>query len=185
MHLTDLGFKTNGIDDVKAFQAGWNLGPALAVDGIVGLKTRSAMHASLNAQNAGWPNASAHFWFTEFACQCHRPTCPGIRVLRPLLIGLEKLRDLAYPRGLRMVSGYRCPEHNRAVGGARYSQHQYGSAVDLYPVARAADVLELGVFSGVGAQTTIDGLVRHVDVRHASGHNTTESTVRKPSRWHY
>ncbi len=61
---------------------------------------------------------------------------------------LQPLRD-AYGGVIRISSGYRCPKLNRAVKGARTSQHQYGMAADLkcadnrklFQIAR-----ELGVF---------------------------------------
>lgn len=39
----------------------------------------------------------------------------------------------AYGRALLVVSGYRTPDYNRAVGGASSSQHVAGRAVDLRP----------------------------------------------------
>jgi hypothetical protein len=183
--LKKLGFKDSTEASIKSFQDGWNLGTRLAVDGIVGPKTTAAYLISVNRRADGKPTASAHFWFTEFACKCGRMTCPKIKVVRELLVGLEKLRALGYPRGLRIVSGYRCPDHNAAVGGARNSQHMYGCAADLHPVARADAVLGLHAFSGVGAQGSLSGLVRHVDVRHAGPKNVTGSSTAHPSRWHY
>lgn len=35
--------------------------------------------------------------------------------------------------GIRISSGYRCPELNRAVGGSSTSAHRYGYAFDLVP----------------------------------------------------
>jgi len=183
--LTKLGFKDSGTDSVRRFQSGWNLGVRLAVDGIVGPKTTAAYAGSMNRLEEGKPTASAHFWFTEFACRCGRKTCARIRVERELLVGLEKLRSLAYPKGLAVISGYRCPKHNKAVGGASESQHMFGTAADIPSVAIAEAVLKLNVFSGIGAQGSISGEVRHVDVRHAGPRNTTGSSTGNPSRWHY
>lgn len=183
--LTKLGFKDSGTDSVRRFQAGWNLGVRLSVDGIAGPKTTAAYAGSMNRLEEGKPTASANFWFTEFACRCGRTTCVRIKVERELLVGLERLRSLAYPKGLEILSGYRCPEYNKAVGGARESQHQYGCAADIPSVIAAEAVLKLGVFSGVGAQGSISGKVRHVDVRHAGPRNTTDSSTSNPSRWHY
>ncbi len=75
-----------------------------------------------------------HFNATEFAC----PHCKAI-VLDPcLLLALVWLRDLINAP-VKVNSGYRCPIHNAAVGGAPQSQHILG---------RAADVQVAGLTSG-------------------------------------
>ena len=43
---------------------------------------------------------------------------------------LQPLRDRFGP--IRITSGYRCPELNRAVGGASNSQHMRGEAADIH-----------------------------------------------------
>ena len=43
---------------------------------------------------------------------------------------LQPLRDKFGP--IRITSGYRCPELNRAVGGASNSQHLRGEAADIH-----------------------------------------------------
>lgn len=70
---------------------------------------------------------SKHFSKREFACHCG---C-GYSTVSPLLIDeLELLREeLGAP--VRVVSGCRCAEHNRKVGGALHSQHVKGKAVDI------------------------------------------------------
>ncbi len=69
---------------------------------------------------------SPHFTVRELSCPC----CGRIRV-EPLLVRLlEELRaELGRP--IRVTSGYRCPDHNRAVGGVPRSRHLEGRAVDL------------------------------------------------------
>ena len=78
-----------------------------------------------------------------------------------LVLVLERIR-LLRGRPLVIVSGYRSPATNRAVGGARSSQHLYGRAVDI-PIgyvseaeAHAAGARGIGL-SGEWAT--------HVDVR--------------------
>ena len=60
---------------------------------------------------------------------------------------LQPLRD-AWGRPLRINSGYRCAELNRAVGGAATSQHVKGEAADIatddpYSLAKLARDLNL------------------------------------------
>lgn len=128
---------------------------------------------------------SANFSQTEFVCR-HCRRLPQLGIVPALITGLEKLRALAYPSGLIIRSGYRCPTHNTVVGGAKNSQHLYGSAADVDLRAELADVKALKVFSGIGWQA-VGGrrLIRHVDVRHASGHNTTSGTTARPTTWEY
>lgn len=101
--------------------------------------------------------SSAHFAVNEFRC----PHC-GVALVRPaLLTHLEALRALVR-QPIRIVSGYRCPPHNAAVGGAQDSQHMYAAAADIpRGVARISDAQRAG-FSGVGSSG--DWAV-HVDVR--------------------
>lgn len=67
-----------------------------------------------------------HFKSEEFACKC----CGVSRIDHMLVERLERMRlILDYP--LIVTSGFRCVEHNKAVGGAQDSYHLDGKAVDL------------------------------------------------------
>lgn len=186
--LTDLGWspRVDYVVAVGGFQRGWNLGPTLRADGILGPLTTAALEQSAALHERGLPTASRHFSFAEFACGCGATQhgCEGIWVMRGLLAGLERLREAFYPRGLTVRSGCRCPLHNADVGGARDSQHLHGAGVDVDYVASTAGVAALQVFSGIGHSAST-GLVRHVDVRHLSGHNSTGGTTTRPTEWPY
>lgn len=71
-----------------------------------------------------------YFQSSEFACPCG--CCDGGtgRMSPALLERLDAARDSA---GLPFVinSGYRCPGHNRAVGGVADSAHTRGYAADI------------------------------------------------------
>ena len=59
------------------------------------------------------------------------PTPEHFRNLRRLCALLEDVRDVV-GTPIRVTSGYRCPELNRAVGSrAKYSQHTFGCAADI------------------------------------------------------
>lgn len=49
--------------------------------------------------------------------------------------------DLGTP-AIRITSGYRSPELNKAVGGAKTSAHQFGYAADIQPVNGKQDEFE-------------------------------------------
>jgi hypothetical protein len=181
---------------LRDFQGGWNLGASLEVDGLLGPATSAALTSSNNRRKSGLSTASSHFSFNEFACKCggKYAACRRINgegskgsdrhVLRNLVAGLEILRSNYYRNGMSLVSGYRCDGHNQAVGGASSSQHRWGAAVDISPVASTSQVKALKRFSGIGYQGST-GKVRHVDVRSVSGHNSTGASVASPTTWRY
>lgn len=102
---------------------------------------------------------SPHFSRWEFAEHGSGRLIP---IHKKLLEVLECIRAIN-GRPLRVVSGYRSPDYNRRVGGARKSQHLYGRAADLEPGRVTVDqALRCGA-SGVGHDR--NGWVVHVDVR--------------------
>ncbi len=76
---------------------------------------------------------SPHFMQAEFACNhCGKlhpqnPTPP-----QEVLAWLENIRSHFNDTPVNVNSGYRCPTHNRNVGGATSSLHLEGQAVDFY-----------------------------------------------------
>lgn len=186
--LIELGWpKTGSLNAFsRAFQEGWNLGPALKVDGVVGPITSEALRTSLAMHRAGRGDASEHFSFNEFHCKCRATLagCKGILVLRELLISLEKLRETNYPNGLTIVSGYRCPIWNHQAGGAIQSQHMFGAAADVQYMTDYRNVEALDAFAGIGKSASTNK-VRHVDRRDRSGTNPTDSTCGRPAVWDY
>lgn len=76
-------------------------------------------------------------WFNEkeFACRCCGQLPPLAKENAEALVSqvLDPLRErCGHP--IRVNSGYRCPTHNREVGGATQSQHLKGEAADIRPV---------------------------------------------------
>lgn len=72
-----------------------------------------------------------HFTEAEFRCPCG--ACPGSAhppMDRGLILALDNVRE-EYGRPMRVTSGYRCPSHNAAVGGASDSAHLTGQAADV------------------------------------------------------
>ena len=75
---------------------------------------------------------SPHFKLREFQCRC----CGLVKLSPRLLQMLEELREKA---GIPLVvtSGYRCPTHNRRVGGVPRSLHLDGCAADILAAPEA------------------------------------------------
>ena len=108
---------------------------------------------------------SKNFSRHEFACRC----CGRADINQRLVDALQELRDLA---GLpvRVTSGYRCQEHNQAIGGATRSQHLLGTAADIVvrgmtpaEMYRLAEDIEVFRNGGIGVYPD-KGFI-HVDVR--------------------
>ena len=74
---------------------------------------------------------NAYFKEREFACKCGK--CEGLPANCPpdeLVDILVKIR-LHYNAPVTINSGYRCPTHNKKVGGAASSRHTFGDAADF------------------------------------------------------
>lgn len=107
---------------------------------------------------------SQHFSEAELACHC----CLQCKVVPELLTAMEVLRNMA-DLPVIVLSGYRCPRHNKAVGGAPKSEHVLGQAVDIrvpgltlqqmYELAEKVPAFQRG---GIGVYDR--GFI-HVDVR--------------------
>lgn len=71
---------------------------------------------------------SDHFRACEFRCK----HCGRLVLDHKLVDKLEALRHAIGDQPIVITSGYRCPVHNKAVGGVVNSQHIQGKAADIY-----------------------------------------------------
>lgn len=79
-------------------------------------------------------NLTKNFTVAEMAC----PHCGLCLMQDDFMARLQGLRD-ALGAPITVTSGYRCPTHNKSIGGAKESFHTRGMAADL----RAEDMEEL------------------------------------------
>lgn len=118
-------------------------------------------------------NVTDHFTVEEW--KCHDGTdYPAEWVpdrLTPLASALEVLRAELGGHPITILSGYRSPAHNAAVGGASASQHMEGRAADITVEGFAPSDVHQALFQLFAAgKIEIGGLGKypgwvHVDVR--------------------
>lgn len=67
---------------------------------------------------------------SEIACKCSNESCRMTMYCSDMIKAYEGFRELV---GVPLIinSGYRCPQHNKAVGGTPMSRHQTGEAIDI------------------------------------------------------
>ena len=70
---------------------------------------------------------SPHFNSSEFRCKC----CGKIKIDTVLIDTLEKLFPALDLGRINVISGYRCPAHDKAVGGRGAGSHVEGYAADV------------------------------------------------------
>lgn len=111
---------------------------------------------------------SAYFDSTEM--DCHGSGCCTQTLINEKLVTyLNKIRE-HFGKPITITSGYRCPTHNRRVGGATGSRHSKGDAADIVvsgvtprEVAKYAE--SIGIM-GIGLyETSSDGHFVHIDTR--------------------
>lgn len=111
----------------------------------------------------GNKNLSANFKVREFACK----DGSDVVFIAPELVEiLQQIRN-HFGKAVNVNSGYRTTTYNEKVGGALYSQHQYGTAADIHisgvapkDIAAYAETLLLNS-GGIGIYKDFV----HVDVR--------------------
>jgi hypothetical protein len=170
---------------VKGFQVGYNLGARLEDDGDVGPLTSTALRKSFARHKARKSTMSAHFSYVEFRCKCGGAfrDCQRIWMKRTHVRRLEAYRANV-GRSVRIISGCRCKGRNKAVGGARSSQHKFGAAADIEALRTVEQRKRMKVFAGLGFRRSSRKVV-HVDSRDKSGHNTTGGSPTQPTSWEY
>jgi len=100
---------------------------------------------------------SLNFSTHEFNCKhCGRRVGPT----QDLVAMLQRVRT-AIGKPLVIVSGYRCNEHNRAVGGMKSSQHLVGNAADIPGGVVSIAVAKKAGAHGIGVRA---GRVIHLDM---------------------
>lgn len=109
---------------------------------------------------------SKNFTSKELACKCGK--CQFF--IDPMLVkALQELRDLA-GSPIKVLSGYRCVSHNKAVGGSKLSQHIYGRAADIAIEGNTVEEMaqlaaQVSEFHHGGIGIYPDKKFVHVDVR--------------------
>ncbi len=87
---------------------------------------------------------SQDFFLYEFQCSC----CDCVKLHPKLLILLQKIRCY-FQKPIIINSGYRCPKHNKEVGGSKTSYHLKGQAVDWYVKGiKPEKLLEIAEYCG-------------------------------------
>lgn len=113
------------------------------------------------------PNLTPNFKLDEIKCKCG---CDTVVVNFKTMLLLQALRD-HFGKPIRIVSGTRCENHNKAVGGAPQSKHMQGIACDIkvadvHPEDVARVAAQVG-FNGIGVYTNNGNMFTHVDTRDA------------------
>lgn len=85
-----------------------------------------AIHA-YSLSKEGYKQLTPNFRVREFRC---KDGSDPIFLDGELVSILQKIRE-HFGKALIITSGYRTPAHNKASGGAAYSQHLYGRAADF------------------------------------------------------
>ena len=102
------------------------------------------------------------------------PPASAVRALTALVDDvLDPLRD-AWGGPIRVNSGYRCPELNKAVGGTPSSQHQHGEAADITVGSRSANRRLLALIKRLDLpvdQCIDEKGCRWIHVSHRAGRN--------------
>lgn len=80
---------------------------------------------------------SPHFRLKQFLCKQPAGSRRYVVLNERLLVALEYVLERVQAAGYRattfhVMSGYRTPAYNRSLGNVRYSQHQLGSAADIF-----------------------------------------------------
>lgn len=160
---------------VKRFQAAWNLGAALKVDGLVGPATSAALLKSEARRRAGQSTASAHFSFLEVRCRCggKYSDCKRIWTTRSTFQMMEKYRSKS-GRPMPVVSGCRCPRMNKSVGGSPTSRHLQGLACDVQARYTVSTVKSWRIATHIG-YGRLSRRVKHIDI--GSGRTTSNPAV--------
>lgn len=102
-----------------------------------------------------------NFHLSEFECKCSK--CLFTLISVEHVTRLQELRN-ALKTPIKVLSGYRCSDHNQKVGGEPQSLHQFGLATDIWASGYSSGAIyEIAkdIFDGIGLYDTWT----HIDSR--------------------
>ena len=119
-------------------------------------------------KKGSYTKLSENFNVSEFACH-GSGCCSTVQIDEQLVAYIQKIRS-HFGVPVTINSGYRCPTHNKRIGGSTNSYHARGMAADIAvkgikpkEVAKYAE--SIGI-KGIGLyETDRDGYFVHVDTR--------------------
>ena len=114
---------------------------------------------------------SAHFNVREFRCKCGGTH--DILISSELIDKLEQLHAAFHCSKIIVTSGYRCPTHDKNVGGNGSGQHTKGNAADICCYAQDGSIISSKLVSCKAQDIGFTGIANidssyqytHVDVR--------------------
>lgn len=120
---------------------------------------------------------SAHFTSTELRCPC----CQKVHVEPVLLTLVEKIRSILGDIPMYPTSVYRCPEHNREIGGSPNSKHMLGLAMDfqLKDMAYAEAVKRIEAAYTAGKLPELGGIGRYPNFIHVDAWKASDGHLRR------
>lgn len=124
--------------------------------------------------------ANPYFSKKEFECKCGCGTMPQNQPNDELIDILCEIRE-HFGRPLIIKSGYRCPSHNAAVGGAKSSRHIVGDAADF----TIKDVKTIDVYDYVVSKYENYGIARKILKNYPFRGFVHFDTRGKKARWLY
>lgn len=145
----------------------------LKPDGIFGPITEAAARAAISREDtlpdADWDHIR-HFSREDFRCKCGGRYCGGFPAEPDLT--LAEIADRAiehfgkpFTPEKDLISGLRCPTHNKNEGGVAASRHTKGKAMDLrIPGISAAELLAFVQKQNIRYAYAINDTNVHFDV---------------------
>lgn len=122
---------------------------------------------------------SKFFNENEFKCKCCGKLPEGMPS-QELIDVLEVIRN--HFGSVKINSGYRCPKHNAAIGGAKSSRHTFGDAVDI--IVPGVKTLDVYNFVIANFDSKPYGIAKKISKDPYAGFVHIDTRGRK-ARWNY
>ena len=115
---------------------------------------------------------TSHFSVGEFRCKCGKSH--DIKIDGELVEKLEELYNLLDCSKIIVNSGYRCPDHDKNVGGSGGGMHTNGQAADIVCYDKEGKIFPAGVVCCAAQEIGFSGIA-NIDSTYTAVHVDTRS----------
>ncbi len=128
-------------------------------------------------KNTDSTQLSAHYNVQEFRCKCGGTH--DILISSELIDKLEQLHAAFHCSKIIVTSGYRCPTHDKNVGGTGAGQHTKGTAADICCYAQDGSIISSKLVCCAAQDIGFTGIA-NID----SSYQYTHVDVRTSGKWY-